>query len=400
MTTINKNSRLEPARLTALSVRSADVTSGVSATGRQQHLNYLDSLRGLAALYVVWHHAAYTVWTNLQGGSTSENLLCLLFAYGRWAVIFFLVLSGYCLMLPVIRNQGELKGGAARFFKRRAWRILPPYYAAIVVSLILIRTLIGTPTGTHWDNSIHVTTRTLLAHLLLIQNFKGAGSINNVFWSIAVEWQIYFLFPALLWLWRRVSPLTTTGLALLLGFSLAMLLLRTSLFAAPSPQFLGFFALGMLAADIATGENEKWQRWSRIAGLLLAISGAFLFLMTYIDRHRPTPSGGLIVEGIVAIAAILFLILISRWDQSRLRRLVEITPLPTIGRFSYSLYLLHAPMLQIVWQYVLAPMHLGHTVSFLLLCALATPLSLAVSYLFFLAFERPFLRSVPSPVRV
>src|SRR5436853_35532 len=69
--------------------------------------------------------------------------------FGHFGVVVFIVLSGFCLMLPVVRGDGTLRGGIAAFFKRRTLRIVPPYYVAIGLSLLLIVTLIGNQTGTH-----------------------------------------------------------------------------------------------------------------------------------------------------------------------------------------------------------------------------------------------------------
>ena len=59
--------------------------------------------------------------------------------FGRSAVTVFIVLSGYCLMLPVVQSpRRELRSTFQQFITRRAWRILPPYYGALAVSIVLI----------------------------------------------------------------------------------------------------------------------------------------------------------------------------------------------------------------------------------------------------------------------
>jgi peptidoglycan/LPS O-acetylase OafA/YrhL len=106
------------------------------------HLNYLNGLRAVAALYVLLHHAILQV--NISSSSSGiVNWLHAIFEHGRFAVDLFIVISGFCLMLPVIQNDGVLKKGALNFFVRRAKRILPTYYLAMGLSLILIYTVIG-----------------------------------------------------------------------------------------------------------------------------------------------------------------------------------------------------------------------------------------------------------------
>ncbi len=102
-------------------------------------LDYLDGLRGLAALYVVMHHAYYGLTAEASLPPLAAHLTYWLYL-GRSAVDVFIVLSGYCLMLPIIRS-GRLSGGSGGFLRRRARRILPPYYAALGVSLLVIAVL-------------------------------------------------------------------------------------------------------------------------------------------------------------------------------------------------------------------------------------------------------------------
>jgi peptidoglycan/LPS O-acetylase OafA/YrhL len=93
------------------------------------------------------------------------------------------VLSGFCLALPVVRGDGFVRGGAVQFFQKRARRILPPYFLALVFSLLLIRLAIGRKTGMHWDNSLPVTEKAVITHLLLIQDLfrDTSAKINHAF---------------------------------------------------------------------------------------------------------------------------------------------------------------------------------------------------------------------------
>jgi peptidoglycan/LPS O-acetylase OafA/YrhL len=59
--------------------------------------------------------------------------------------------------------------------------------------------------------------------------------------------------------------------------------------------------------------------------------------------------------------------------------------------FSFSVYLIHAPLLQAEWQYGLRPLHLGSRLTVVLLMSIGVPLMLAAAYGFFHLFERRFM---------
>jgi peptidoglycan/LPS O-acetylase OafA/YrhL len=79
------------------------------------HLQFLDGLRGLAALYVVIHHSSQASYVGLV---FPKQLFFL--GWGRAAVTTFIAISGYCLALPVVRAGITLKGGALHFYGKRA----------------------------------------------------------------------------------------------------------------------------------------------------------------------------------------------------------------------------------------------------------------------------------------
>src|SRR5579871_3280556 len=188
------------------------------------HLAHIDGIRALAATFVVLHHAWLTVWPVDHRVISATTLRYTGFlAFGNLAVCVFIVVSGFCLMLPVTQNSGRPRDSAVRFYQRRAFRILPPFYAAMVLSLVLIWLFVGQKTGTHWDVSIPIRPAGYIGNLLLLQDIIGKGQINHAFWSVAVEMQIYLWFPLLVWAYGRLGRIQTTALALLAslaGFAL------------------------------------------------------------------------------------------------------------------------------------------------------------------------------------
>lgn len=364
------------------------------------HLGYLDSLRALAAIYVVLHHAYLQVdFDKVVLSSAVQRKFLQIFWFGHFAVNFFIVLSGFCLMLPIVRGNGQLRGGWRAFFGRRARRMLPPYYASLILSLTLIYFFIGDKTGHIWDLSLPVTVPNLLSHLLVVHDLVAfhANNLNYPCWSIAVEWRIYFLFPLLLMLWRRVGMGATVALSVLVSLlgalCVALLLARVWTWHSNlSVHYVGLFTLGIGAATAAFGETSRVYRLARRVPWIL-VTPAVTFLtcaLVYYNLHQPRVSDA-IVDVVVGAWAALLLLHVSLKEKGLLRRVLDWQPLVFVGSFSYSLYLVHAPLLQLLWQYGTSRLKLAPFHEFLLLCAVGTPLIMIASYGFFLLAEKPFL---------
>ncbi len=389
---------------------SAPALSPASPKPPRLRLDYLDGLRGLAALYVVMHHAYYGLTAEASLPPLVTKLTYWLYL-GHSAVDIFIVLSGYCLMLPVART-GQLSGGTSEFIRRRARRILPPYFAALGLSLLAIALLPPLHNFSHpyalWNVALPAfTPGVIVSHLLLIHNFSPDwhSKIDYPMWSVATEWQIYFLFPlVLLPVWKRFGAAAAVGTGFLIG--LAPLFLFFDRFSSVSPQFLGLFALGIAAADLNFSTKPALSRcretfpWGGLsAGLLAALIAASL-------KHSSWPEAVAMKDILVGAATACLLTACTRsltrrqesiggrhpeqGQGSAALRLMESRPAVWLGTFSYSLYLVHAPVLALC-QSALRPLHLAPTLGLCLMLAVGVPLALLASYLFHLMFEKPFL---------
>lgn len=359
------------------------------------HLDHVDGLRAVAALVVYLNHA----YAQVTYGATVDlaqplNLAKASMVAGHLSVTVFIVLSGFCLSLPIVENGGVLRGGVLEFMKRRARRILPPYYAALALCLLLIATIIGKPTGSLWDFPILVTKLAVVSHVLLLQDLIATSRINYVFWSIAVEWQLYFLMPPLVWALRRVGLLKLVVGALLVGYAIRIGFDETRV-ARMHPHFLGMFCFGMLAAHLVRShdvtlsklrDGAPWWLIGWLGAALAAIAG-------YVWGVRGSEARFYLLDLPVGAFTVAVLVISSRPEQGLLHRALRWKPLVVVGTFSYSLYLIHAPLLQVMWQYALVPFGVSHELMFVLLMTLGLGLVLGCAYLFFLAFEAPFLRS-------
>ncbi len=369
-----------------------------------KYIYFLDGLRALAALFVLISHTWYQIWPAVVPpfgyGHRPTGLTLILtwwLYYGHFAVVVFIVLSGFCLMLPVIHNNGILRGGTLQFFKRRARRILPPYYFALLFSLLLIWLFIGLKTETQWDISLPVTQEGLIAHLLMLQDLVTPTQINYVFWSVAVESQLYICFPLLVFSWQRFGSIKTT-----LGIGLFMyttiILLEIAQVKEIPPQFIGlyfYFVLGMVGATIVFSKDKLWRLvrryfpWQNVCASLILMIIFFCYLWGFdVSEERFA-----FLDTLCALGTLSLVAAASRPGSNKIRNFLSSRLLVFIGTFSYSLYLIHAPLLQIIWQYVLHPLHLGEAWEFVLLLLVGTPLILSAAYIFFLYCERPFLNT-------
>lgn len=399
-----------------------------STASPRLHLDFLDGARACAALYVLVYHSFEHTWDFSAGQSPPAwfSRATFFLQSGRFAVSLFIIISGFCLMLPVIRNQGILKGGTLNFLGRRARRILPPYYLTLMISALLMFTLLAQRSNVSFPRSIPAAKEWLLFHGLLVQNWQPffnphyrevahldladilasspakqaeIGKLmsvefdaNSPLWSIAVEWQIYFFFPLLVYLWRKIGPGWSTTLTLLLSYSFYTRF-HHLVHGWMAPHYLGLFALGMLGAKIAYGEEEKWRAcrdkrfWKPTAYALWTV-----VLIINIDPLRCLQYAYL-VDLIAGPASLCLLVAASKAGRNRLRDLLSHPKLVQIGTFSYSIYLLHDPLLRVCLSYPLAPLAQMKLLQWCLLMVPGVPLIVGVIYLFHLIGERPFLNA-------
>jgi peptidoglycan/LPS O-acetylase OafA/YrhL len=209
-------------------------------------------------------------------------------------------------------------------------------------------------------------------------------------WSIALEVQIYVVFAlALIPVWRRYGA--TAQLALAAILSLVPHFLAHGLLDWTCPWMLALFAMGVWAADqTARGPHAKvpWT-WlalgATVAGFVLASTG------TQYELTDPRSISFLIPDVVVGAAVCLIFVASAVHPGWFVARFLGAPPFQILGTFSYSLYLIHAPSVALIWS-VLVLAHASATV-WLVTWMCAIPLVLVASYGLYLLAERPFLSS-------
>ncbi|MFF5210351.1 acyltransferase family protein [Streptosporangium sp. NPDC000396] len=362
---------------------------GAGAPAERGRLGGLDGIRGVAALFVMVHHCWLMSFPGYPGNTGPGWLGWLL--YGHFAVVVFIVLSGFSLAVSPARSGWRL-GGMRRFAQRRAWRILPPYWAALAFSLAIAWALVPQP------GEGAPTAKSVVVYGLLLQDLFGAPSPNGAFWSIAVEAQLYLVFPLLLLVLRRAGAVVMLGVVTVVvaaigllapGVHLVGMLMRLT------PQFAVLFAVGVVAAGvIVAGERVRRLPWHWLA-LLAAVP---VFAVIVVRGSVWTVEHYFWIDLALGPAVGLLLAGVATGRPAVLVRLLDLRPIRSLGSFSYTLYLIHAPIVVAIYQLVIAPRVPVGLPAFSAALALAVPVALLAARSFAAVFELPFQRHRSWPV--
>ena len=370
----------------------------------ERRLKYIEGLRGIAVLLVVLDHVfrstlvfwPYAGWKAMvrDGLNWVSN--------GRASLAFFIVLSGYLLMRGVLENDGKLRGGLVGYIGRRAGRLLPAFFAAFAGSILVIRwwPAMQGRLSVEWQDALPVTgpgsAKMIFSHLLLVHNFsyRWAFKGDPPVWTVATQGQIYLLMPLLLLpIWRRIGMSGTVVAALVLGLGT---FLATGRGHAAAPWFLGLFAFGMAAAQrerTHRGYERRFYGW--LAAILFAAYAGVTLAFSFGCYRFITINGW---EGVgahwffdcwIALATACLLVFASSAQEHWLTRLLGRPWLVGVGAISYSVYLIHDPILAMM-KIGLDRGGLGQFEQFGCYLAVGLPILLGAGWVFHQLFEKPF----------
>jgi peptidoglycan/LPS O-acetylase OafA/YrhL len=348
-------------------------------------IEWLDGVRGCAALFVVLHHTYLAVFPG-RFPTTDGPWGFAFLMYGHLAVVVFIVVSGFSLGLAPTRQRNDVKHGARKFYHRRAWRILPPYWIALVISLLVDWYLL-TGELAAWPQHA-ATFRSFVIHALLLQDVLPSQSPNSAFWSIAVEAQIYILFPFMIVMSQRLSVglmVASTVVLVVLAQMLAMTGRPYSAIIHLSPALLVAFSFGIWAAgEVNAPKLPLPMLW---IGAALAVALGVFF--GTIGIAEVAANFFWVDVAVGAVVAILFVGLTQA--RSPLGWVLSSWPLSKLGEFAYSLYLTHGAFIPLIVAYLWVGRGTNPYLSYLTAAAVVIPSTVLIAYAFFWMFERPFL---------
>lgn len=327
------------ARLNILgnSIRSDSSEARTAPARVHEHIKPLDGLRGVAIVLVIVPHLASA--GMIPGPAALQQLIATL-AHG---VDLFFVLSGFGLAYPLIEQR--LAGRAPRldmltYAFNRIYRILPPFYIAIAFTYVIAH--IAQATGRLKPNELLFVPHTLyqmLAPLLLLD--RANLPINPNLWTIAIQMRWYVVFPVLLFVWMK-SP---RAFGVLLGCAwIGYLFTRARTIDLGT---LPLFMLGIVAADLIA----RRHRVVRFAVVLVPV--AIVAALAW-DPHAmvqdPWQSEAHFLSQPTSfpwqIAA--FALAVAGATLRPLRAVLSFPPLVALGKASFSIYLVHQPVIALV----------------------------------------------------
>lgn len=357
---------------------------------RARHrLDFLEGMRGLAALYVVIGHFCSMADPRAFQRSPSfaplwTQRLMAPFWHGHLAVAAFIVISGFSLQMSLLDGGDGGLGGLWRFYGRRARRILPPYYACLAISLAVALTITPKLPGMPFAQYLPASTEAIVAHALLIHNLNPAWmyKINGALWSIGAEAQLYLLFPLIAFSLRKEGRIF--AFALFGTLALVPTILAPS-YAKLYPWYLALFALGAIAAHAAYRPNLK----KGVRPIPARIFGWAAFLLAAVGSAQDLPLAATDAAMGLGIASLLYSGACA--PKALSIRLLGVRPLVALGTISYSLYLMHHPLQQIVF-YFRPAWAMNEAGAFEYLAGVGLPIIFVATIFFWAIFERPFQR--------
>ena len=238
-------------------------SSARDATGTGTRLAWLDVLRGLAALAVVFDHASYHVLHHVR------TIVLQWFDLGDYGVFVFFIISGY-----IVPASLERKGSVRTFWVSRMFRLYPLYLLAVGIAVALYLAHFGSVRGEDADPETSI-----LSQLLMMSNVLEGKNLPNVVWSLSYEMVFY--------------------------------LLLTALFIARAHKRSSWYALGFAAAAVAIGgvlprafltSNVATPRLIALVADLAVLAGlAFAVVLRGTSRLA-----GAIIAAVVAITLLAF----------------------------------------------------------------------------------------------
>ena len=345
----------------------------------KSNLNLIQVLRGIASLLVVLLHVSVNSKEIFK-----QNFLGGFFYFGGAGVDIFFVLSGFIITYTSVKGLTQ-PDRMLPFLRRRFVRIFPTYWI-IIIFFILLQLALPSFYKTHYN----FTTANICATLFLL---PGHPMVNGVSWTLSYELFFYVLFSI-----AFLLPGKKLAFALCMLYALVIIVLALLGYnyengnkwidLLTSPMNIEFF-MGILAAVLVRRIPLSYGIPLIISGGLLFLGGGIITELSY--RLLPNAFNRVVIFGIPSFLIIMGLV---RYELNK--KLVIHNILLLLGEASYSLYLVHLPVvvgcIRIVNKLNIQNDIILHAILLLVIIMIC-----CASILFFKWIERPIITKLNSP---
>ncbi len=337
------------------------------ATEQKERFHFLDGLRGIAASMIVIHHA-FTAQIIKAVAHLKVPVLTDFFTYfTQSGVDLFFVLSGVVLLRPYLRKQREFK--TADYFYRRAKRIYPPYFFALLFGALVVWLNNTFPT---WYNVNGLTAQFSWPETfreLFIVSFNGSY-YNLAWWSLQIEIMFYLAAPLIIFVFPIQDKITSRRIMLSILITLAVIFLLQNLFTEYFEFFHNFYSYTYQVPAFGKfieyplcfllGVYLAAKDFSLKQGLYFAVSGICLLIAALVMfRYAPvflagTFAGYEVIQMGVKQPAWIYLsfmhsgyglfyagVIILAFNKGSFKKFLSKPIMIWLGERSYSLFLIH-----------------------------------------------------------
>lgn len=338
----------------------------------KMHFKSLDSLRGLAAIFVFLNH-----FNHLYANIIQIKYFDIVFKISHQSVILFFVLSGFVLTLSYNTNKFNL----LEYTVRRIFRIFPAYYFALGLSIVFI--ILCAPTDNigiftidyrNYVSAFHEQKFSdVISNIILLNNFRC--NLDPVVWTLAIEMVIsIFILPIVWWLMRFTNNKSNylIFLTIIIGIILSK---KVNVINYPHlnnfvdfARCVNYFIIGVLLC-VSHQQLKLLAKWYVLP----------IYLALYI---LPELSGGRVQQDLITAIASAGII-ICALHNIKIKKFLEHKIFLFYGKISYSFYLLHMVIFYITVYFI------GLQVNKIGLFIVTFSLTTAIAYIAYILIETP-----------
>jgi len=332
----------------------------------------LDGLRGMAALMVVFFH--FIPDANI-GIHPLIHYLHKITVFGQTGVTLFFVLSGF-LITRILLHVKTSEYYFRDFYIKRALRIFPLYYLALIIFYLLVPPLI---------NSSKVSFQNTWMYWVYLQNVSETFGLNargpQHFWSLAVEEHFYLFWPIIVY-YSSVSNLPRIITWIISSAFICRCLL---LYFGYGTFYFTFSVMDALAVGGFLAWYEMQKPINKINFSLIIILGMMIMLPAWLITGGKRYNWVQIMK--IPIISVFYMAIIGKiiTSKSWLNAVFELKPLRFIGKISYGLYVFH-PFCFTLYHYYFP----GNNIWINVLACFS--ISIITATISFYAFEMRFLK--------